>query len=123
MGWPSQSDIDIDGGLLSSPITPHKPRILHVPVMTPEKKIVHLPLMTSDRRPVQVSEMPYGMKAEPGGNYLPRLMHTTPSKGSPVKQLPFSPSQVRLVIRPYQVRPYGDILLLFSLSLKRVNEA
>lgn len=98
---------EIDNALATpsnSNTTPMK-KIWHVPVMTPEKKIVHVPLMTPDRRPVELSELPFSIKGdqiygarikrEDGQEeYITPGVITTPIKGTPIKQLPFSPSQV-----------------------------
>lgn len=88
----------------SSSSTPLK-KILHVPVMTPEKKIVHVPLMTPDRRPVELSDLQFNLKGdqvfgarikkEDGDEeYILPDLTNTPVKATPIKQLPFSPSQV-----------------------------
>ena len=102
-------DLDnMGGGSSNNNSTPMK-KIWHVPVMTPEKKIVHVPLMTPDRRPVELSELPFSMKGdhilgarikrdvdgEP--EYITPDLATTPVKGTPIKQLPFSPSQVKIL--------------------------
>lgn len=84
---PTSDDIDF---ALNSPQSPMR-RILHVPMMTPEKKLVHVPLMTPDRRPVEVGDMQFTVKSNNQNSYM---IHTTPNKSTPIKQLPFSPSQV-----------------------------
>ncbi|KAL0279239.1 UNVERIFIED_CONTAM: hypothetical protein PYX00_000847 [Menopon gallinae] len=87
----------------NSSSTPLK-KILHVPVMTPEKKIVHVPLMTPDRRPVELSDLQFNLKGdhvfgarikkEDGDEeYILPDLANTPVKATPIKQLPFSPSQ------------------------------
>ena len=99
---------DIDNAIptrSNSNTTPMK-KIWHVPVMTPEKKIVHVPLMTPDRRPVELSELPFNVKGEQifgarvkqencEEEFITAGVVTTPMKGTPIKQLPFSPSQVK----------------------------
>lgn len=92
----------------NSNTTPMK-KIWHVPVMTPEKKIVHVPLMTPDRRPVELSELPFNLKGDhilgarikrdldAENEYITSDTMTTPIKGTPIKQLPFSPSQVNKI--------------------------
>lgn len=90
---PTSDDLDY---ALNSPQSPMR-RILHVPMMTPEKKLVHVPLMTPDRRPVEVGDMQFSVKSNNQNSYM---MHTTPNKSTPIKQLPFSPSQVSRAFNP-----------------------